>query len=260
MSPFPKTLYKYRIWNDRFQKKLLTKNEIYLASADQFNDPFDVTLPFKYKEGDLTPVNLFQKLYLTAKDMHPEYTEQEIHQMCFERQNSGVFDDGQYWRDEYERIKKRLNDEYGILSLARRKDNILMWSHYANSHKGFCVGLDTSLLFDSIQGMLSHVHYSNEFPQLELFGNPTLTMMDLLTTKSRLWNYEKEIRLTKHNASRQVFKLPKETFKEIIIGMNMPKVHSDVIILLVKRRFPKMKIYQSHMNLEKFKIDLIPIL
>lgn len=256
---FPTILYKYRLWNDKFQKRLLTKREIFLASADQFNDTFDVALPFKCKEEDLTPENIFKKLYITAKEMHPDYSEIEIHQMCFDRQSSGVFDDGQYWKDEYVRIKSRLNNEYGILSLATRKDNILMWSHYTNSHKGFCVGIDTSQLYNSIQGMLSHVSYSNNFPQLKLFVDPTKTMIDILTTKSRLWRYEKEIRLIKHNASRKQFKLPKEAYKELIIGMNMPKVHTDSIISLVRKRFPKMKIYQSKMNLDKFKIDLIPI-
>lgn len=257
---FPTIVYKYRTWNDKYHKRLLTNNEIFLASADQFNDPFDMSLPFRYNEEDLTPENLFKKLYLTSKDMHPELTEQEIHRICYERQYSDSFDNGKYWKDEYKRIKKRLNDEFGILSLAKRRDNILMWSHYSNSHKGFCVGLDTKLLYTSIQGILGFVNYTNEFPKLELFGDPTLTMLELLTTKSKLWTYEKEIRITKHNASRQKFKLPKEAYKELIIGMNMPKVHSDSIISLVKKRFPKMKLYQSHMNLEKFKIDLIPIL
>lgn len=256
---FPNIVYKYRIWNDKFHKKLLTKNEIYFASADQFNDPFDTKLPFRYKNEDLTPENLFQKLYITAKEMHPELSEQEIHKMCYERQYSGSFDNGQYWKDEYERIKNRLNDEFGILSLAERKDNILMWSHYSDSHKGFCVGLDINLLFDSIKGMISRVKYSNDFPLLELFGDPSKTMIELLTTKSKLWKYEKEIRFTKHNASRQVFKLPKEAYKELIIGMNMPQNESKQIVSLVNKKFPKVKIYQSQMNLEKFRIDLIPI-
>jgi len=42
------TLYKYRAWNDdmNYQKRIITNNEIYLSSADQFNDPFDASLPF----------------------------------------------------------------------------------------------------------------------------------------------------------------------------------------------------------------------
>ena len=55
----PKTLYKYRIWDEVGQEKqlsrrILTDNEVYLASPDQFNDPFDGSLPFKYNKEELT--------------------------------------------------------------------------------------------------------------------------------------------------------------------------------------------------------------
>ncbi len=30
-----------------------------------------------------------------------------------------------------------INDTIGILCFTEKNDNLLMWSHYANSHKGF---------------------------------------------------------------------------------------------------------------------------
>ncbi|EPJ44297.1 MAG: hypothetical protein OFPII_35920 [Osedax symbiont Rs1] len=35
-------------------------------------------------------------------------------------------------------------DMYGILSMTERIDNLLMWSHYADSHTGFVIGFDPS--------------------------------------------------------------------------------------------------------------------
>ena len=83
MGKTPKVLYKYRMWQDpskkeQYQRKILTDNEIYLSSAEQFNDPFDCSLPFRYKETDLTPENLFNKLYEVGRIMWPNLTDNQL--------------------------------------------------------------------------------------------------------------------------------------------------------------------------------------
>ena len=35
-----------------------------------------------------------------------------------------------------------IDAKLGVLSLSRRWDSSLMWSHYTSSHTGFCVGFD----------------------------------------------------------------------------------------------------------------------
>lgn len=39
-------------------------------------------------------------------------------------------------------VKNRCNDSFGVLSLTRQPLNALMWSHYADSHKGMVIGFD----------------------------------------------------------------------------------------------------------------------
>ena len=36
----------------------------------------------------------------------------------------------------------------GIFCLSANCSSILSWSHYSDSHRGFCIGFDTSVLFD----------------------------------------------------------------------------------------------------------------
>lgn len=59
MTDFPEVLYKYRFWEEpsaptQFNKRILTESELYFPSPNQFNDPFDAGLPFKYKESEIT--------------------------------------------------------------------------------------------------------------------------------------------------------------------------------------------------------------
>ncbi|MES2557205.1 MAG: DUF2971 domain-containing protein [Bacteroidota bacterium] len=260
MTEIPQILYKYRDWKDDYHKRLLTENELFLASASQFNDPFDVSLPYRYRKEDLTPANLFQKLYETAKEMYPDYIDEQIHEICYERQQSGVFENGQYWKENHEEFREKMHSIFGVLSLTTENDNLLMWSHYSDSHKGFCIGLDSSEIYKAIGGMFGKVIHSDRFPEIPLFGDPTNTMIEILTTKSTHWEYEEEYRLTKAYSAKTSHILPNEAFKEIILGVNISEQFADEIIQLVKTKFPNMKIYQSQMNLEEFKLDLIPIL
>lgn len=255
----PSILYKYRCWESDQQKNFLLKNDIYLASADQFNDPFDATIPFRYSEEEMTPENIFIKLLETGRQNNPGISEEELHKVCYERQNSGAFDNGQYWKDDYERQKQETYEKFGILSLTTKNDNLLMWSHYTNSYYGFCIGFDTKILYDTIQGQLTDVKYSDTFPEIGLFDDPVIGLTKVLTTKSKEWAYEEEYRITKIEASRKVFNFPNEAVKEIILGIKMK--HEDKLAIIdIAKKFPDVKIFEAAPSQDKFKLIIAPLL
>jgi hypothetical protein len=201
-------LFKYRCWEEpnkdsQYQRRILTDNEIYLASANQFNDPFDASLPYIYKEEDLTPENIFLKLLKNGRELYPHLTDTELHEKCFERQRLNLFEDKQYLSEFQNKLKEQINKEVGVLSLSSKKDKLLMWSHYSNSHQGFCVGLDKFMLFDIIRGVFGKVTYRSEFPKADLFDDETpKNLIQILTTKSNHWKYENEYRMTKLRRDR----------------------------------------------------------
>jgi len=265
LENIPQPLYKYRQWTEpcvdnQYQRRVLTDNELYLASADQFNDPFDAAIPFKYREDQLTPDNIFLKLWQTGKEVFQGISDAELIHKCYEQQNSGRFENGTYWKEEYERFKEDNNKNFGILSLTSKKSNLLMWSHYSNSHRGFCVGFDKFKLWDLIGGVLGPVIYQTEFPAVGLFDNNPNALTTLLMTKSPEWEYENEYRITKVFAARKIYQFPNDAILEIILGYKMPDAEKDEIVKLAKAKFPTAKIFESKMSLEKFKLDMIPIL
>jgi hypothetical protein len=265
LENIPQPLYKYRVWSEpdkdqQFQRRILTDNELYLASSAQFNDPFDAALPFRYKEEQLTPDNIFLKLWKTGKESFPDLNDSELTAKAYEQQNSGRFEDGTYWKEHYEDFKKENQERFGILSLTSKNDNLLMWSHYANSHQGFCVGFDKYILWDLIQGSLSPVDYQTVFPEAGLFDDNLHFFTSLLTTKSSEWEYEQEYRFTKVDAARQVFNFPNEAVLEIILGYNMLEGDKTTIVKLAKAKYPNAAIFQSNMSLNRFGLDMIKIL
>ena len=92
-------------------------------------------------------------------------------------------------RKEFVRIIKELSSENGLLCFSKSWHNPLMWSHYADSHKGICLG------FDVPDFPLNHVEYPHS--RVDTTGMTVLTEDDVKTwicSKYKDWEYEDEVR------------------------------------------------------------------
>ena len=54
----------------------------------------------------------------------------------------------------------------GVFCLSERCDSILMWSHYADCHKGVCIGFDTTYFK---QPHIQKIRYNSEYPNLNYY-------------------------------------------------------------------------------------------
>jgi len=252
----PQTLYKYRVWSEKFHKTLLTKGEIFLASPAQFNDPFDSSLPFRYIEKELTEENIFRKLLDVGRKAWPDLTEEELHSRSYERQKSGVFQNGDYWKEFHDDFKRNIHSTFGVISLTSKNDNLLMWAHYANSHKGMCIGLDRNIIYETISGTIGPVNYARHFPEMSLFDNTPANIIKMLNTKSEHWSYEDEYRLTKIHSANKVYTLPPEAITQIVLGCNMPMKEKEEIYKLRDERLPHALLFEAAVNLYEFKLDI----
>lgn len=92
-------------------------------------------------------------------------------------------------------------NELGILSLTECKSNLLMWSHYANEHKGYVVGFDPSHEFFRRKVQSSHLSHINGLGELlpvrydSHRGVDPDSYIDWFFQKSNEWIYEKEHRI-----------------------------------------------------------------
>ncbi len=83
----------------------------------------------------------------------------------------------------------------GLLCFSRNWDNLLLWSHYAGSHTGLCLGFDIP---DGPRGdgYDLDVHYQPNL--LQVSGRDDVNqdlMIRMLRTKQESWSYEQEVRL-----------------------------------------------------------------
>jgi hypothetical protein len=255
---FPEILYKYRTWQSDYSKNILLKNEIYFSSSDQFNDPFDASLPYKYSDAELTPENIRKKLFEIGRRINPQMSKEELEIEVTTRQNSGIFTNGQYWKDFYPGFKIQMQNTFGIFCLTEKKDDILMWSHYSNSHQGFCIGFDSKIIFEATQCTLGPIRYENEFPTMPLFNYGPQDLLRLVMTKSKHWEYECEARMIKMLSPNKSFEVPNEAFKEIIFGCKINAKTKEELINLCRSKFNQIKFFDAKLNDSNFKLDIIP--
>jgi hypothetical protein len=97
--------------------------------------------------------------------------------------------------DESIRLKF-IESAMGSFSISR--DNVLMFSHYGDNHKGLCVGFNTEKLINSLKAMnnftgadVRPVWYFPKMPELSLDTQPALCA----TCKHDIWSYEQEYRV-----------------------------------------------------------------
>jgi hypothetical protein len=84
--------------------------------------------------------------------------------------------------------KSKISKKNGLLCFSVDKYNPVQWAHYADNHKGVCLG------FDIPENKLRKVKYVSERLARETLDQPDCSEK-LLTTKFSHWSYEQEHRL-----------------------------------------------------------------
>ncbi len=238
MKKSPDIIYKYRTWKNPFHKKALTDNEIYFALPNEFNDSFDCNITVDYSKLDNND-KIFEyatKIVVDASKknkMPKKKMIAEIYRVA-EIINS---EKDSLQKDNDKFILKKINEHIGVFSASILCDNFLLWSHYADSHRGYCIGYDVKQIKDSIGNSNGgYVHYNDNYPKIS-----PLNEVDLLTSwlqvnyKAQCWEYEKEFRISKlykqrRDQQNRVSVIPNECIKEIILGAYIDKKNRQEII------------------------------
>ncbi len=134
------------------------------------------------------------------------------------------------------RLSDLINRTVGILSLTEVPDDLLMWSHYADGHRGFVIGFDSNHEFfnapggerDNIVG-LKKVEYSSNRPGVSWLD---LSATEAFLIKSSHWEYEREWRCLAYlntvsdrdqstTPPVYLFEIPGDAIRSIICGCRM---------------------------------------
>lgn len=256
-------LYKYRDWSKENHKRILTHRELFFSSVKSFNDPFDGRLIYRYDL--LSDEERYEKYYEHLKRDKPYITKKELRKEADEWVEKRIFDDPDYPRFQQEYQHHYVCEHFGVVSLSTKYDDILMWSHYANSHTGYVVGFNKEKLINFCKIALKkqkilfdcyEVKYSDTFPQLHpLKSNTEEYVITPLITKNALWKYENEYRLIQTNGTDSIMTLDYDIYEQIIFGCNILDKDRNEIIRIIKENFPDISIYQLFIDDNQYKLN-----
>ncbi|MGY3855285.1 DUF2971 domain-containing protein [Aeromonas aquatilis] len=190
------SIYKYFPINQYTLATFLNK-KIWFSFPQDFNDPFDCQI-----NADKTCSEASCEQCRYAYGPQCDQFLYALRQLTLDQ------------RIDIKQVAKSTNDQLervGVSCFSKNKYNILMWSHYADSHKGICVEFEQDTLFNE-KIKFSDVKYHESFPFHELQNSleaceedwgDNLTPMDtviavfsdaILTTKYKAWKDEEEVR------------------------------------------------------------------
>lgn len=142
----------------------------------------------------------------------------------------------------------------GVTCFSKLENNLLMWTHYSDSHQGVCLKFDILADTDFFMTPI-HVLYEREYPKFNYIRNREGLGKFLLEIKSIDWEYEKEIRIMKQGANLYEFK--KDSLIEIIFGVRTTIDDRKKIIQKVNSNsFNKVNFKKCNISNTKFELEI----
>jgi hypothetical protein len=167
----PGKLYKYREFKKR-HLEAFSNNVLWMPSADTLNDPWEATVRFdvdRFLTENVTAAQLLEdpeilsKQWETGRDrpapisnlvsfgtLRDKLTRELLNDSSSEMRSAALRAlDGftKEFNEEEERwFTEDLRSHIGVASLSANPTSNLMWMHYANGHRGFCIEYNFSSL------------------------------------------------------------------------------------------------------------------
>jgi hypothetical protein len=247
---------KYFPINDNL---LASLHEHYLWFSDPaaLNDPYDLNIPLivpKYSIEDLTRF----ANYMVSAGRGLGRTVEDV--VSFYSNNPGKM------QEVMQQRVTQFVHQIGICCFSEHDDILLMWSHYADKHRGVCLKFDMPEN-DPFFNVPIKVHYPSRFPHfdfIEMRKDSHSLLQFLVGTKSADWQYEAEIRIARgmgmHDVFRGAIKFDKKRLTEVIFGYKagpeaIERIKSQVVSDGYDCLFYKMILKRDDFGLVKEKIE-----
>ena len=262
--------FKFRAGNNN-DLDALFESYVWFSGLSALNDPYEGFVALSNENID----DDFRERYLAAvysKEPKKEITPEEEASKIRKESQGDSFSEyvdsktAQIINSYYEEHK----NDFKIFSLSLAKEqhefpallnNMLMWSHYANGFKGFCIEFDFEKLKKSIEANIecelgtSQVKYATDgklpVVKMKTFMRSTIDdskdssfeIIEAFTKKEQSWGYENEVRFLSTIAGRHKYSV--DSINAIYVSENSPNwlkqslmtftaTHSNLKLFLVK--------------------------
>jgi hypothetical protein len=281
----PKTIFKYRFNNEQSRHNL-ENDFVWVCSPRSYNDPYDSSISIaahtltdtvirqsvrQFFERQLESTVDACKIEKILNAPHPAQALQKLIMADVERvppEHQAMFAEPlaaqlKAWEEVFAKtLAASHKDSLKVCSFSGSQYSIIMWSHYADQHRGFCLEYDTDSLppENLFVRMLYPVIYSEKLfdgTKYYLAAMRNRATFNILFPalaalyKSPEWSYENEWRLViPANLVREASPWRVPTPKQIYLGSKMPDGEKEQIIQVCRKK--GVRIHQMYLADDSF--------
>jgi hypothetical protein len=193
-------LYKYCKIND-YTKESLRDAYLYFSPYTDFNDPFEFKFVNDFS-GTIEEKKAFIRELMGRQPYYDNMSRNDRRAQT--RKLLKKMEPRNFDREAFERPFKITMSELGICCLSLIGDDVLMWSHYADGHRGCCLKFDFSSE-DVPESTPEKVIYQDNPPVVNRIRDRSPeSVFRVLLTKGRKWEYEQEVRFLNWHPGKKI--------------------------------------------------------
>lgn len=257
-------------------ERMLSSGEVYFSSPERFNDPFDcnpkIVVPDRQSSA-------FMNSFRRAGERRG-HTPGLI---ALDYQERLKLSDAA-WGDKVTQLAIARIRAVGVLCVTPKRDNPLMWAHYADCHTGVCVGFhESGALLDA-----QSVRYAgNVRPEYDHVSGTTEQFIDVFFRKANCWAYEEERRLVSmdigNSAARKSaadkvrsaneslarfmerepgpgkFELGPDAVGEVVMGYGISEANRNSVRELVRISGKNIGLFECKLHDNEYVMEVIPV-
>jgi hypothetical protein len=197
-------IYKYFSFENA--AKCLLTNSILASHFDEYNDPFEASIAWA-------------KATRSIANKSDDESDDDSEDMSFAELT-----------EERKRKYSNARNDVRVTCFSRTNKEILLWSHYAENHKGIAICFWSTQMFESKIGKkFKSVDYNGE--KIRIFKDTKNSIFDnkiqkSFTTKAKIWSYEEEVRLLIGNRSGDSYRTLPNNQNKCFVEILSSSIHS----------------------------------
>ncbi|KZN30035.1 hypothetical protein N480_03565 [Pseudoalteromonas luteoviolacea S2607] len=245
-------VYKYLPLTDG-SKCILTDGTMKFSHHSEFNDPFDCKLVYDIEKSMEYLKSRPDLLKEAGRRLKLTPAQRLAKKKQMEHSIRRSLESGEFHNSVIENV--------GICCLTKKPDNILMWSHYADNHKGVAIEFNVNdasnnINMANIEEKLFgwDIEYTDYMPKIIAGARDFDTVKDVFLKKSLEWAYEAEYRVLSMKKGPGIHRFDQQLISRVIAGVNMPEKDFLELYRLINKTGLKIELVRAKMSKTKYQI------
>lgn len=271
-------LYKYMPVKI-FEKYIINGPTIRFTPHSEFNDPFEFYAAISgYKDENIRTTETEHEVRKVIEEKvrcAPRHERGRVRKIL--EKNMGVITK-YIMKDTLDIVQcsifyEKLYQKMGVFCASEKKDHILMWSHYAEYHKGIVISFNSDdSFFKKIPGPLGEFRKVSYRKKRLILPAEEMLNPEQWYTKSDMWEYEHEYRLVSPLIPEANYdwvttekigtcRIPKSVIKSVTFGCKCSneQINDWRNQLSAKGGFEHLKFYKAEMDKLEYKLNIVPL-